>query len=314
MEKANSDSSKNYPFEDAALKTAAQYFGEELLPYLGVRESLEYVAPTESVHLEVREMYQDFNYVMEDGSWLHLEFESDSIKTEDLRRFREYEATTSRTHKVEVNTWVICSSSVKNPLRKLESGMNTYRVRVIRLKDRNADKIFEKLFGKQEKGIPLKKKEKVQAVLTPLMSSELSEKDRILNICKILRREEENTDKDEMGKLQAVMYAFAVKFLTRVELEEVKEALKMTILGELIREDALLEGWKAGKEEGDLRRVVSQICKKMRKAQNAVQIADALEEDVSYIESICEVAQKYAPEYDEEKVCREILDLKKRNQ
>lgn len=108
------------------------------------------------------------------------------------------------------------------------------------------------------------------------------------------------------------MYAFAVKFLTRAELDEVKEALKMTILGELIREDALSEGWKAGKEEGDLRRIVLQICKKLRKGQSMAQIADALEEELSYIESICEVAQKYAPEYDEEKVCREILELKRK--
>lgn len=86
----------------------------------------------------------------------------------------------------------------------------------------------------------------------------------------------------------------------------------MTILGELIREDALSEGWKAGKEEGDLRRIVLQICKKLRKGQSMAQIADALEEELSYIESICEVAQKYAPEYDEEKVCREILELKRK--
>lgn len=34
-------------------------------------------------------------YVKPDRSWIHLEFESDSIKEEDLRRFRSYEAVTS---------------------------------------------------------------------------------------------------------------------------------------------------------------------------------------------------------------------------
>ncbi len=299
---------KKFPLEDVALKTAAQYFGDELLPYLGIREKLKYVAPTESIHLEVREMYQDFNYVMEDGSWLHLEFESDSIKTEDLRRFREYEATTSRIHKVEVNTCVVCSSSVKNLRTQLKSGLNTYRVRVVRLKDKNADKLFEKLLRKQKKGLPLEKEEKLQLVLTPLMGGELSEKERITYICRILRQEE-NKDKEEMGKLQAVMYAFAVKFLSKAELDEVKEAMKMTILGEMLWEDALMEGM----ETGDLRRIVLQICKKLRKNQSKEEIADALEEDVSYIESICKVAEKYAPDYDEEKVCKELLELKKNN-
>ena len=42
---------------------------------------------------------------------LHLEFESDSVTREDLRRFREYEAATSRTFQVAVITYVICSSN-----------------------------------------------------------------------------------------------------------------------------------------------------------------------------------------------------------
>ena len=35
-------------------------------------------------------MYQDFNYVMTDAAWIHLEFESDAVTKEDLERFREY--------------------------------------------------------------------------------------------------------------------------------------------------------------------------------------------------------------------------------
>ena len=64
--------------EDLALKTAAQYFGKELLPLLGIPGEVKYIAPTESVKLETRQMYQDFNYVSEEGSWIHLEFESDA--------------------------------------------------------------------------------------------------------------------------------------------------------------------------------------------------------------------------------------------
>ena len=90
--------------EDLALKTAAQYFGEELLPLLGITEEVRYAAPTENVRLEARQMYQDFNYITSGGTWIHLEFESDSVTREDLRRFREYEAATSRTFQVAVIT------------------------------------------------------------------------------------------------------------------------------------------------------------------------------------------------------------------
>ena len=249
-------------------------------------------------------MYQDFNYVLKDGSWLHLEFESDSIKTEDLRRFREYEATTSRAYKVEVSTCIICSSSVKNPLTEIKNGMNTYRVWVIRLKDRDADQVFERLFQKKQRGEVIEKKDLIQAVLSPLMSGISSEKERILKTCQVLKDAEieENVSRDEIEKLRAVIYAFAVKFLKYEELEEVKEAFKMTILGEMIWEDGLQEGIEKGIEKGKL----SLICKKLRKGQNSEQIADALEEDVSYIETICGIARKYAPAYDEDDVYREI--------
>ena len=88
------------------MKTAAQYLGEELLPLLGIRGEVEYIAPTETVKLETRQFYQDFNYAMKEGNWVHLEFESDEITREDLKRFREYEAATSRAYKVDIVTYV----------------------------------------------------------------------------------------------------------------------------------------------------------------------------------------------------------------
>lgn len=103
----------NYHLEDMVMKTAAQYFGAELLQYLGIRQQVQYIAPTELVQLEARQMYQDFNYELEDRSWLHLEFESDPIRLADLKRFREYEAATSRRYQVPVVTCVICTADVK---------------------------------------------------------------------------------------------------------------------------------------------------------------------------------------------------------
>ena len=121
--------SRNLHHEDLALKTAAQYFGEELMPLLGITGKAKYVAPTELIKLEARQMYQDFNYVSADNTWIHLEFESDSITTEDLRRFREYEATTSRTYQVQVITDVTGTSQVRKPITNL-----TYKIIIYLIK------------------------------------------------------------------------------------------------------------------------------------------------------------------------------------
>ena len=81
--------------EDAVLKLMMHYFKDELLPYLGIEGKAVGIAPTEVIHLELKKFLQDFNLVMEDGSWAHFEFQSTDEGVEGLKRFRIYEAITS---------------------------------------------------------------------------------------------------------------------------------------------------------------------------------------------------------------------------
>lgn len=131
--------------EDRVLKTAAQFFGEDLLPYVGVKGRIDRIAPTEHVHLEMRRLEEDFNFIMKDGSWRHLEFESDSIHEADLRRFREYEAYIGMVYNMPVVTTVLCTSKAGIHQTELVNGTSVYRVELIRLRDRDADRVFEKL-------------------------------------------------------------------------------------------------------------------------------------------------------------------------
>ena len=253
---------KKYPtdyihLEDMAMKTAAQYFGEELLGYLGVEEKPVRVVPTEIIQLEARRLYQDFNYEMENGWWYHFEFESDEITDEDLMRFREYEAATSRIYKVPVITCVICSAKVKKLKTEITRGLNTYRVQVIRLKGKDADILFEKL---KKKG-KMEREDIVPVLLSLLMDGRMKIKDRILKGIYYVKKEEEKLSDTEIGKIQAVLYAFANKLLKAVlyafanklltaeELEEIKEAIAMTKLGEMLFDDGVKAGEKKGEEK-----------------------------------------------------------------
>ena len=68
------------------------------------------------------------------------------------------------------------------------------------------------------------------------------------------------------------------------------------------REEGRAEGRKEGREEGRNRTLVEQVCKKLRKGQDAERIADDLEVALSEIQSICNAALPYAPDYDIESV------------
>lgn len=59
-----------------------------------------------------------------------------------------------------------------------------------------------------------------------------------------------------------------------------------------------------GKAEGSDLKLISQICRKLKKNKKPAVIAEELEEDIEVVNRICEVAARFAPEYDIEKIYR----------
>lgn len=198
---------ENLPLEDMVMKQGIQYFGDVLLPFLGINEPVTAVMPTEQIYMEVRRLNEDYNFAQNDGSWLHLEFESDSVKTEDLRRFRGYEAVASYTYHVPITTCVICSSTGKEIMSQLDEGINIYRVEIIHLKGWDADHLFENLF-------------RIKGAV--------------------------GLTKDESLSMQAVLYALANKFLDDEDLRQVKEVMSMTRLGKMLLLDGIEQGIEQG--------------------------------------------------------------------
>lgn len=258
--------------EDLASKFAMQFFGAELLRYLGIRVKIRRIEPTEYVHLEVKQMYEDFNFQMEDGCWYHVEFESDSITTDDLRRFREYEAVTSRTHRVPVVTYVLCSSRVKNPKTSIKEGINTYRIKVIRLKNKNADMVFDSL--KKKSCAEMTKEDLVPVVLTTLMDGEMPQVERVKQGIRILSKEYPGVTREDIKRMQAVLYLLADKFLTQDEMEEVKEECVMNAFLQLYVEDGIRQGRAEGIAEsvlellGGVGTTASDISNRIREEKN----------------------------------------------
>lgn len=200
------------------------------------------------MELETRHMYEDFLYEMENGIYYHFEFESDSISEEDLKRFREYEASTSRIYNAPVVTYVICSSRVKNLRDSITEGINTYRVQLIRLKDENSDKLLSQLSSKTP--VTLTQEDVIPLLFSPLMGGRTEQKERILQSMEILRNAETTFTKNDIRKMEAILYIFAVKFLDDTELKSIKEAIAMTKLGQMIWNDALEKGREEGEKLG----------------------------------------------------------------
>lgn len=75
------------------------------------------------------------------------------------------------------------------------------------------------------------------------MSGAVSQKERIKFGIKILKDEMKNGMLlEDVQRMQAVLYAFASKFLGSMDLEEIKEDIGMTVLGEMLVNDGIIKG------------------------------------------------------------------------
>ncbi|MBR4982645.1 MAG: hypothetical protein IKY94_08810 [Lachnospiraceae bacterium] len=282
MEKNNKNSKPEYHLssvqqhEDAVLKTSMQFFADELLPYLNVKGKVVSFAPTELVHLELQKLFQYFNFIMEDGTWKHFEFQSTNEGLKGLKRFRAYEAFTSYQYNVVVKTYVLFSGNIKKPMTEFSEGINTYCIHPIIMQSKNADELLKSLEEKQNRGELITKEDLIPLVLCPLMNGKTSQKERINRAYHITRKATE-IKKEDTDKIEAMLYAMADKFLDAVDLEKLKEEIAMTRLGQMIWEDARNETFK------------KMIQIKLEKGKTIEEIAEDLEQSQETIKELAKM-------------------------
>ena len=238
---ATAPSSSLYQHEDAALKAGMGFFVEELLPYLGIEGKVIGFAPTELVHLEMKKFLQDFNLVMEDGSWKHFEFQSVNEGVKGLRRFHAYEALAEYQYNVPVTTYVLFSGTIRHPMTELAQGEYTYRIVPIIMKNKNADKVIGELQEKLAQGECLTRKDLVPLTLCLLMDGTMPLKERVKETFEITKKAT-GISTEDISKIEAVVYVMADKFLDQVDMDEIKEGISMTRLGQMLVEMGRSEG------------------------------------------------------------------------
>lgn len=232
--------------EDAVMKMGFDYFWDTILRTLNVNYEFVDSKPTEVVDIHIDNLYMDYNFLTTENSIVHIEFQTtDDHIMDDLMRFRVYEALLARKEKKKVITYVIFSGKIKNVKTELDCGIHTYRVSPIYLTGYNADEIFQTVKAKLEEGEKLSEGDFANLTLTPLMTSTMSRKDVIKEAIQIVKQEKQITAE----KTMAMLYTLADKFLSASELEEVKEALSMTRLGQMLYEDGVKKGIEEGREQ-----------------------------------------------------------------
>ena len=135
-------------------------------------------------------------------------------------------------------TYVIYSGGITDTQTELDCGFHTYRVKPIYLTDYDADRVFQRLKEKLEREEKLNDEDFAGLALAPLMSGKQSRKEKIKEA--ILYAKQGDTVTAE--KTVAILYTLADKFLKGKELQEIKEVVAMTRLGQMIYDDGIEKG------------------------------------------------------------------------
>ena len=224
--------------EDLIMKKAMDVFAEEGLKFFGIDKKVKDASSTEIVVLEAKNLHMDYTFLMEDDTYIHVEFQTTNKGKDDLRRFRAYESLLSFQTGRDVVTYVVYSNGIQNVNTILETGINKYNIKPISLYDRNGDAVIQEIENKLNKKLEITKQDLIALTFTPIMSGELSKLDKIIKSIRLVKR----IDNEYKYDVESMLYAFADKFLKGKDLEKVKEEISMTKLGEMLVEDGIKKG------------------------------------------------------------------------
>ena len=231
--------------EDLIMKKAMDVFAEEGLKFFGIDKKVKDSSSTEIVVLEAKNLHMDYTFLMEDDTYIHVEFQTTDKGKDDLRRFRAYESLLSFQTGKDVVTYVVYSNGIQNVKTVLETGINEYSVKAISMFDKDGDIVIQEIEEKLNNNIEVTKQDLIALTFTPIMSGKLSKLDKIIKSIKLVKK----IDNEYRYDVESMLYAFADKFLDGKDLEKVKEEISMTKLGEMLVEDGIKKGKIEGKEE-----------------------------------------------------------------
>ena len=224
--------------EDLIMKKAMDVFAEEGLKFFGIDKKVKDASSTEIVVLEAKNLHMDYTFLMEDDTYIHVEFQTTNKGKDDLRRFRAYESLLSFQTGRDVVTYVVYSNGIKNVNTFLETGINKYNIKPVSLYDRNGDTVIQEIENKLKNKLEITKQDLIALTFTPIMSGQLSKLDKIIKSIRLVKK----IDNEYKYDVESMLYAFADKFLKGKDLEKVKEEISMTKLGEMLVEDGIKKG------------------------------------------------------------------------
>ncbi len=236
--------------KDLTQKFLSNLFRGRFLGHFGLgKVEVTEAAPTELAVVQVREKRLDFLFRLDDGSYLHLEFQSTAPA--DLRRFLVYDALLYQRDECRIRTVVFYSNGITAAEAGINAGAILYRVENVFFADYDGDACLDRLIAKAGRE-PLTLEDQLDLIFLAHMSSRRTPAQRVLEA---LRLAEMIEDEKERTDCVGAIIGMGYQFLDEEQQANIREvAKKMSVpMDEFLddlRQDYLLEGRKEGRAEG----------------------------------------------------------------
>ncbi|SDH81545.1 hypothetical protein [Halanaerobium congolense] len=231
----------NYDF---VFKDSFNLFKNDIADFLevelpGIASYLE----TEFAEIETNLELLDLNFMLEDGSILHLEEEAE-ISVSDLIRFASYDLKLYNRYRDRVRTIILCIKGYTDSTAGFNCGSLDYNSTVVDMSKKDGKKKLEELKAKIEN------KEKINyldLIFLPLMNSDQKIVDRVKETIEL--EEKLEIEQNSKNNLVALTVVLSDKFLSDKDMSEIWRDYKMVKFFKYVEEQGKKEGEKQGEKK-----------------------------------------------------------------
>ena len=231
---------------DVIMKAMAETFKDKTLRLFGLDTAkIVGVIPTVLPVVEVKENRTDYIFLLEDNTFLHLEFQT-IVNLENLKRFLLYDARMINKDDRNVNTAVVYSGRIKRAPNQIKRGSITYKVTNIYMKEYDGDAEYKILHDKMIKNEPLNEEDILKLIFLPLMKSKQTEDEMAICAAELAK----NIDGEIKTFVIGAIIAVTDKFMSEDYKKKLLEVLRLTQIEQWIKEEGIKEGIREGIKEG----------------------------------------------------------------
>lgn len=231
---------------DITVKAVTDLFQDKALQFFGIKSAnVKAVEPTEISQLQMAARRLDYVCLLEDDTYLHLEFQT-TDHPGDRERFLQYDVALYEKKKKSIRTVVVYGKGIREVRTELDFGSVSYRFFPVYMEDYDGDLRYEHVREKINSGEPLTEEDQLNLIFLPLMRTNEERSARALQAAELALQVPE--DEQQLFVVGCIL-ALSDKFVDQDAINQLKEVLQMSRIWREMQEEMQQKAQQKAQQE-----------------------------------------------------------------